>query len=315
LDEDNSPKEQATALQLAGGDDGSAVTSTQVNTGWDLFADKNAVTVNILLAGGWTAASTVSKIVDDVAAVRGDCTAKIDTPYYVSQSSDAIAWAATLSVSNPSYYTAYYPWLKVTDEYNDKTVIVPPSGYTAGVRARTNKVANVWSAAYGLNRGVINAVAPVVYIDETNQDLLYDAQINPIIRVPGVGVVVWGQRTGQAKESALSGENVRCLLNYWETAIEATLQYYLGEENTEFTRTQVKQACDNFTDPLVAKGAFYDAQIVCDETNNTSTTIDAGELHVDGYVQPVKIADRIPFKIVITRTGVNLQELASSAVV
>jgi phage tail sheath protein FI len=89
--------------------------------------------------------------------------------------------------------------------------------------------------------------------------------------------------------------NVRERLNADEQSVLDYLEPFIGKNNTAFLRFQVKAGLD------------------CDDTNNTSATIDRGELHVDIYVQPVKPVNRILFKVIITRTGVSLSEVAAGA--
>jgi len=50
-------------------------------------------------------------------------------------------------------------------------------------------------------------------------------------------------------------------------------------------------------------------EVVADSTNNTPSTIDNYELHVDLYFSPTKAAERIVLGIIITRTGVNFDDL------
>lgn len=317
IDEEILPKEQVTALQFVGGADGTVPTASDIATAWELFANRNAVTVNILMAGGWSDGVVARKMVNDIAGERQDCVAILDTPNDLD-TSEAIDWKATTltGLTTPSYGALYYPWVKDEDEVNNKTLELPPSGYVGAVYAYNDQIAKVWDAPYGLNRGVLPVVGLVEEVDEAEQDLLYDAQINPLITAPGTGSVVWGQRTLQGRESALSGMNVRRLLNTDETAIRSALRFYIGERNTEFVRAQVKQVLDAYFTPRIAQEAYGEdgVLVVCDESNNTPEVIDLNELAVDIYVQPTRTADRIPITVTITRSGVNLQELASGAV-
>jgi phage tail sheath protein FI len=152
----------------------------------------------------------------------------------------------------------------------------------------------------------------VVELAEAEQELLAAAQINPVVSKPGYGVVIWGGRTLQAVESSRSWLNVRERLNADEQSVLDYLEPFIGKNNTAFLRFQVKAGLDNYFQPLI-EDAYYDVLVVCDDTNNTSATIDRGELHVDIYVQPVKPVNRILFKVIITRTGVSLSEVAAGA--
>jgi phage tail sheath protein FI len=175
-----------------------------------------------------------------------------------------------------------------------------------------NRDGNIHDAVFGPSRGVLPVEGLVVDLEDAEQELLAAAQINPVIKRPGLGLVIWGGRTLQVTESARSWLNVRERLNADEQSVLDFLENYIGKNNTAFTRFQVKSGLDNHFEPLIGD-AYYDVLVTCDDTNNTSATIDIGELHVDIYVKPVRAINRILFQVVITRTDVSLTEVAAGA--
>ena len=79
--------------------------------------------------------------------------------------------------------------------------------------AFNDKVAAEWYAPAGLNRGGLSTVIDAYSrLTHAERDTLYEGRINPIATFPGQGVCVWGQKTLQAKPSALDRINVRRLL-------------------------------------------------------------------------------------------------------
>lgn len=307
--EANRPDEQLTPLlAFAQGVNGSSPAAGDISGAWDTyFRNKNEVSVQILIAGGWDSATVAGKL-DEICGVRQDCVAILDPAN--DTYSAAITARNLLSLTSPSYCAMYFPWVKDTDETNDKKVELPPSGYVAAAIMKKNRNGNIWDATFGIDTGVIPVEGLVYELDEAEQELLAQAQINPIINKPGVGSTIWGGRTMQPYDSARSWLNVRELLNYSEVANLDYLERFIGKNNTPFTRLQVKAGLDAFYTPLIGD-AYYDALVVCDETNNPSGVIDAGELRVDIYVQPVRPINRIRLQVVITRTGVSLAEVAA----
>lgn len=306
------PDAQTPALQFASGDNGTAAAATDIKNAWTtFFGNKNEVSVQLLIAGGWDA-SDVAVELCRIASDRQDCIAILDTANESGATavSTVIAARDALSLVGPSYACMYFPWVKDTDVTNDKKVELPPSGYVAAAIMQKNEDGEIWDATFGIDTGVIPVQGLTLELDEANQELLAQAQINPIINKPGVGTVIWGGRTLQPYDSARSWINVRELLNYSEQANLSFLERFIGKNNTAFTRLQVKSGLDGFYGPLIGQ-AYYDVLVVCDETNNPGSVIDAGELHVDVYVQPVRPINRITLQVVITRTGVSLTEVAS----
>lgn len=302
------PDEQLTQLQFGAGDIGTIATAADVAAAWDtFFKNKNEVSVRILIACGWHDA-TVSNKLSEICGVRQDCVAVLDSDNVAA--SVAITNRDALSLIDPSYCAMYFPWGKDTDETNDKKVEVPTSGYVAAAIMKKNRDGNIWDATFGVDTGVIPLEGLVYDLDEPTQELLAQAEINPIINKPGVGTVIWGGRTLQPYDSARSWLNVRELLNNDEQANLNYLERFIGKNNTAFVRLQVKSGLDAHYTPLIGD-AYYDVLVVCDETNNPGSVIDAGELHVDVYVQPVRPINRIKLQVVITRTGISLTEVAA----
>ena len=55
-------------------------------------------------------------------------------------------------------------------------------------------------------------------------------------------------------------------------------------------------------------GGLYDYKIICDESNNTPTTIDNNELHIAIGVKPVKAIEFIMCSFIIASTGMTWEE-------
>ena len=78
---------------------------------------------------------------------------------------------------------------------------------------------------------------------------------------------------------------------------------FLFEPNDEQTRREIKQAAESLLIELVGQRALYDFIVVCDTSNNTPTTIDRSELHMDIAIEPVKAVEFIYIPLRIKSTG------------
>ena len=209
-----------------------------------------------------------------------------------------------------NYVAAYANWIKVYDEYLDKRIWVPASGFVGAVYARSDSQSQQWFAPAGLNRGTIStALDLAVNPNQKQRDNLYTIALNPIVFFPGDGFVVFGQKTLQTKPTAFDRVNVRRLFLALEKATLKALKYFVFEPNTEFTRSRLKATITPIFELAKNTEGVYDYLIVCDERNNTSDTIDRNELLVDIYIKPVKAAEFILVNFIATRTGQNFEEL------
>ena len=111
----------------------------------------------------------------------------------------------------------------------------------AGVIAFNDRVAAEWYAPAGLNRGGIDtAVQVYTRLTKAERDTLYEGRVNPIAMFVGQGIVAWGQKTLQAKASALDRINVRRLLIALKKYIASSAKYLVFEQNTVATRTRLQ---------------------------------------------------------------------------
>jgi len=309
------PTEQATSLDIAGGSNGSAVTDGEVMAGWDLFANPDNIDIRIMLNAGYTSTAVQTKM-KTVAEGRLDCIAILDIAYSALTSVSAmVTWRQTTQNFNSSYCAVYAPWLKIYDQWNDKEVEVPPSGYVGAQIAYNDYVSDPWFAPAGFNRGLLNILSVTNVFTKGERDTLYAAQINPIQLFRGEGIAIWGNKTEQTKLSALSSVNVRRLLITLEKAISIALRSYAFEPNNELTRLRVTAQIEQYMDLLSSRGAFQTElgdrgyRVVCDSTNNTPATIDALELHVDIFIKPSRAAEYIQLQTIITTSGASFEEL------
>ena len=293
---------------LDDGANGSAVTDGQINTGWDLYTDPDAVDVRILINGGYATLAVQNKM-KDLAERRMDCIAIFDTPANTQKASDAINWRRNTQNINSSYCALYSPQLNVFDQFNDMDVDIPSSGHVAGIYARNDFMRDPWTAPAGLQRGLLTLNSLKENYTQGERDAMYVQQINVARTFPGRGTAVWGQKTLQSAESALSRVNVRRLLIILEKSISAALLNSVFELNTEFTRLRIKQQIDSFLNIVLQRNGLTDFRTVVDETNNTPAIVDRNELHVDIYLKPTRAAEFIQLQSVITSSDANFNEL------
>lgn len=308
------PEEQTTVLDMNGGFNGSAVSDAQINTAWDEFADPEKIDLRMLINAGYTSPTVQTKL-KTIAEARKDCLAILDVPYSVLTSVSAIVnWRDSVQNLNSSFIALYAPWAKIYDQWNDKTVEVPVSGYVASQFAYNDYVADPWYAAAGFTRGVLNILGLTNVFTKGERDVLYAAQINPLQMFSGEGSAIWGNKTQQVKETALSRVNVRRLLITIEKAVSVAMRSYLFEPNSELTRARIKALLDQYMNLLSARGAFQTEigdkgyRVVCDTTNNTPAIIDANQLNVDIYIKPSRAAEVIQVSAIITNTGTSFAE-------
>jgi phage tail sheath protein FI len=178
-----------------------------------------------------------------------------------------------------------------------------------------DNVAYQWFAPAGTRRGLVDNATSIGYINSATgefefnsirvglRDTLYENKINPITNLPGVGLVVWGQKTRNPTTSSLDRINVARLVNYIRTILARVGDGFLFEPNDKITRDQISNIISGAINDLVAKRGVYDYLVVCDDSNNTPTRIARNELYVDIAIEPMKAVEFIFIPIRLKNPG------------
>ena len=237
---------------------------------------------------------------------RGDAFYVMDASIYGESIATMTSRVTTLDTN---YAATYYPWVKIVDSGTSLPVWVPPSVVLPGVIAYTDQVSHEWFAPAGLNRGGLTTVVEAqTRLTHAERDDLYEERINPIASFPGQGVCVWGQKTLQAKPSALDRVNVRRLLIRLKKFIASSSRYLLFEQNTAGTRNRFLNIVNPFLDSVQANSGLSAFRVVMDESNNTPDVIDRNRLVGQIYIQPTRTAEFIVLDFVVLPTGATFPE-------
>lgn len=288
---------------------GALIASTQVREEQFQF--------NIIAAPGYP------ELIDEMVALNNDRaqTAFVvgDTPMRLAPSAIDIAnWSNNtngdgLATASP-YLAVYYPSGQTAD-LQGNTIVVPPSHMALRTILFNDNVSYQWFAPAGARRGLVDNATNIGYIDSNTgeftfdgvrqglRDTLYENRINPITNIPGLGLVVWGQKTRNPTASSLDRINVARLVNYIRTILATVGNGFFFEPNDKITRDQIKNIINGAINDLVAKRGIYDYIVVCDESNNTPTRIARNELYVDIAIEPVKAVEFIYIPIRLKNPG------------
>ena len=287
--------------------------SGDIQTAWALFADAEQTDVSLLITGAQT--TTDQKYVqDNIAKVRKDCISfhsPLLTDVVNNPGSEESAITTTKgSLAATSYSFMDSNWKYMYDRYNDVYRWVPLCGDTAGLCVATDDSNDAWWSPAGFNRGQIrNAVKLAWNPTKTNRDNLYKIGVNPVINSPGNGIVLFGDKTLLAAPSAFDRINVRRLFIVLEKAISTAAKYQLFEFNDSFTRNQFTSIVNPFLRNVQGRRGIYDFKVICDESNNTGTVIDANEFIADIFIKPTRSINFITLNFVASRSGVAFEEL------
>ena len=317
----NSP---TSGVTLAGGSDGIPVDPDDqddlvignpvAGTGLYAFSEPEQIDIDLIAAPGRSSTSVIRGLISVAEDYRQDCLAIVDPPFGLTVR-EIIDWQNGTHPLNADrfdsdYGALYWPWLQMTDTYNNISVWVPPSGSVLAAICNSDNLSAVWFAPAGVVRGVVPNVGNV-YSRPTLQerDLMYGNRnaINPIISYPDVaGFVIWGQKTLQRAPTALDRINVRRMLFYVEKNIRSASRNFLFEPNTEALRQSFVSACNSILTDVQNRQGITDFVVKCDAEINTPDVIDRNELRARIGIVPTRATEFIFIEFVLNRTGTAL---------
>jgi hypothetical protein len=275
----------------------------------NLLANQDDYRFNVLLTPGLMSSEDGLGTAQITTAInntqnRGDSIYVVDlVPYGTTAVSTVTAAAAA---RNTSYAASYWPWAQTIDPDTGKNVWVPASTMIGGVYAYNDSVSEPWFAPAGINRGGLSNVIRAEWkLTQGNRDELYTGRVNPIATFPGQGVVVYGQKTLQAKASALDRVNVRRLLISLKSYISQVAQNLVFEQNSIATRNQFLSQVNPYLTSVQQRQGLYAFRVIMDDSNNTPDVIDRNQLVGQIYIQPTKTAEFIYLDFNILPTGVT----------
>ena len=293
-------------------------TDANIETAYGLFANKEHIDISLVLTGD--ANNTVQNyIYSNIISTRQDCVGFFSPPQAnVVNNWGNEATAVTnyfqnvLNISS-SYVVADSNWKYQFDKYNNVYRWIPMNGDIAGLCVNTDAVADPWFSPAGFNRGAIkNAIKLAWNPTKPARDVLYAAGINPIVSFPGQGIVLYGDKTLQAKPSAFDRINVRRLFLVLEKAISTAAQYSLFEFNDTFTQAQFVNLVTPFLRDVQGRRGITNFYVQCDSTNNTPQVINANQFVGSIYVVPNRSTNFIQLNFVAVDTGVDFSTVVGS---
>lgn len=281
-------------------------------TGLYAFQNTQEYDINLLATPGFSSGAVIANGLT-ICENRGDVLYLIDPPFGL-RPQEVVDWHNGILASdqertiNSSYGALYWSWVKIFDQFASRNIWVPPSGHVAAIFSRTARDAEQWYAPAGLNRGRMLTTLDIEYSSTQGEtDLMYGSgnAVNPLVKFPQSGVVVWGQRTLQRSATALDRVNVRMLLIYLKKSMIGLLRNFVFEPNDKVLWGQVTTTLIPFLADIQARRGLVAFKVVCDDTNNTPERIDRNELWVSVFIQPTKAVEFVALNIAVLRTGAS----------
>ena len=206
-----------------------------------------------------------------------------------------------------SNYTAtYWPWIQMKDRENSVNIFLPPTLEVVKDIALTDNISFPWFATAGYTRGRTEAIQPRIKLTEDMRDTLYEGRINPMAYFSDEGVLIWGNKNLQVRDSALDRLNIRRLLLQTRKLISAVAIRLLFEQNDQIVRNQFLNLVNPILDNIRKERGLTDFRV---QLSNDPEEIDRNELRGKIFIKPIPSLEYVILEFNVTPTGASFDNL------
>jgi len=193
----------------------------------------------------------------------------------------------------------YYPWVRSYDLITEGEVLLPPSGFAAGVYVRNDVERGVHKAP--ANEVLRMAQGLELNVNTAQQEALNPEGINCLRFFEGRGFRIWGART-ISSDQEWKYLNVRRYFAYAERSVELGTQFAVFEPNGPRLWANVQRAVSDFLFNEWTEGRLFGATpkeaffVRCDRTTMTQNDLDNGRLICVVGISPLRPAEFVIFR-------------------
>jgi hypothetical protein len=268
----------------------------------------NPVSVNINLfatpgVNFYDHASLVQEVIDMVEIDRADSVYVVNAP---NVSKDNVIDDLGDTGFDSSFTATYHPWIQVKDTDNNQQLYIPPTGEVLKSFAYTDNVAHPWFSNAGVNRGKVTCIKAKTKLTLDDRDDLYLSRINPIATFANEGVLVWGNKTLQIKESPLDRVNVRRLLLQARKLVAAVSLRLLFEQNDDEVRNEFERLVNPILKSIQDERGLTDFRV---SVSHSQEDMDNQTLRGKIYIKPTRALEYIEVEFVVTPTGASFENV------
>lgn len=201
----------------------------------------------------------------------------------------------------------YFPWVEAPNPLQEnRPTPFPPSGFVAGLYARTDTNRGVWKAPAGVEASLAGVMGVTDTLTDLENGVLNKQAINCIRNFPIYGTIIWGGRTLRGNDELGSEWKyvpVRRTALFIEETLYRNLKWVVFEPNDEPLWAQIRLNVGAFMHNLFRQGAFQGSSpreayfVKCDKETTTQNDINLGIVNIVVGFAPLKPAEFVIIKL------------------
>lgn len=202
----------------------------------------------------------------------------------------------------------YFPDVIIDDNVNNRRITVPASVAAIGALGFNDRVAFPWFAPAGFNRAALDFVQRTrARLIQSERDRLFNVHINPIVRFPRQGFVIFAQNTLEQAGSAFGSINVVRMLNEVKRQIIEIGNRVIFNQTDRATRDQLTVSFRNVLNTVAARQGIERYDVIIDDSNNTQIDVENNRINARIVLVPTRAAEFIAVDFIVSKSGVQFQ--------
>lgn len=206
---------------------------------------------------------------------------------------------------NSSYACTYYPWVMYYDNSNKRYINLPVTKDVVKNMAATDNNSFPWFAPAGVERGKVNCVKAVYKTTLSDEDMLYNATINPVKSFAQDGVLIWGNKTTYPVETPNNRINVRRMMIRVKKLIIDASKNLIFEQYDETLEQQFRSMVEPILADVKSNRGIIDYRVI---TECTPETRDQHILPAKILIKPTQSLEYISISFVVYPESVKFDE-------
>lgn len=300
----NHIKKQDSISRLLDGEDGGDVNVADYIKALDAFKDTTA-DILCLIDDGYSNVLVKQKLVEVAEAIRS--VALLSIPLEYCGSIEKIKEFRNKLGINSCYGALLGPGV-ITNDSDNSVIKLTTGGYFAERVAYVEKNYGRQYAVAG-SKATISGILGVTknYKDSEWGELYQPYQVN-LIRNTGVAFNIDGIKTLQVATTAMQSLPTVLVNNMIAKKLKSTLEQFKYELNTSETRARIQGTCSDYMANLLSTGVIAGYKVICNDSNNVASDIDANRVNITVQWIPVGIIEYIYLTLIIEKNSVSLTQ-------
>lgn len=210
------------------------------------------------------------------------------------------------SALQSDFACTYWPWLKVFDSNESKYVWCMPSVLMAAQFCKVDNNYEPWYAPAGETNGLISqAVDLETYPNKADRDVMYLDQnrVNPFLMMKNGNILAYGEKTLKRKNSVLTKIHTRRMLISLKHQLRNSIKGFIFMPTMAETISKIRGIATSIMEAAKTGGGVSSYRVVCDESNNTTETLQQDILNISVFCVPNGCLEQIEITFTLDKNA------------